>query len=231
MVTCSSHHQCTEAFLNDRHCFLEQATWTDTLLSTIVPNEIFTDRSALGIYLTVIKVKIPGLAHRVSHAVAVQDTLQLGDFETIATDLYSIRSNILTWRLRFNVALMHAVQQCGDLTNSFDKRFELLGLSLLMNIVVDRLLCSIMPNTRFLLEEEVQNLAKEFKALQDSQDYSQRVDLFLREKAEIADAAIATHAEFQQLISSGKIIESWRLQSFFKAMGRKHKETSIQKIS
>jgi hypothetical protein len=90
-----------------------------------------------------------------------------------------------------------------------------------MNIIVDRLLCSIVPNARFFLEEEVQNLAREFKALQESQKYNHRAELFLGEKVKVADAAIATHKEFQQLFNSGKTIDSWMLQNFFDAIGRR----------
>lgn len=217
----SSPSQCTEAFLNDRHCFLEQSHWIDALLSTITADSVFNDRSALAIYLTIIKVKIPGLAHRATQAVETQDSLQPADLEGIVSDLLSARSNLLRWRVRFNNALMHDTQKRTNSSTGFDKRWELLGMWLVLVMLVGRLLVAVQPQARFLLEEEVQNYALEFTALQESQEYNQRAGLFLKEKEKIACAVIATHTEFHGLLHSGKIIDAPRLQRFFNMIGRR----------
>jgi hypothetical protein len=87
--------------------------------------------------------------------------------------------------------------------------------------MVNRLLCSIVPNDRTLLEEEVQSLALELKAVQGSLEHDRRAEFFFAQKAKIADAAIATHKYFRDVLNSGKVVELWRLEKFFQALGRK----------
>lgn len=165
--------------------------------------------------------KIPGLAKRTGHAVVVQDTLEPGDFEAIAADIRVVRSAVVTWRRKFNTALIHAEERsCRD-TTDFGKRYELLAISLIINIMASRLLCSIVPNDRTLLEEEVQNLAVEFKSVQGSVEHNRRAGFYLAQKAKIVDAAIVTHADFQEAMGSGKVVEPWRLKRFYESLGRK----------
>jgi hypothetical protein len=189
--------------------------------STHIPSEIFTDRSKLGIDLMMLKPNVPELAKRTNHAVFMQETLELEDFEAIATDLRVARSGIVTWRRNFNTALLHADERTRKDVLDFGKRYELLGVSLVIHIVLSRLLCSIAPNDRSLLEEEVQNMALELKAVQGSLSHNRRAEFFFEQKAKIADAAISTHPYFEDVLHSGKIVELWRLETFFKAFGRK----------
>jgi hypothetical protein len=179
--------------------------------STNVPSETFTDRSKLGVELMMLKPKVPGLAKRTNHAVLMQDTLQPDYFEAIISDLHAARSAMVNWRRKFNTALIHA-----------DERYELLGVSLVAHIVLSRLLCSIVANERGLLEEEVQNLSLELKTMQGSLAHNRRAEFFFKQKATIGDAAIATHAYFREVVGSGKIVELWRLEKFFDAIGRKN---------
>ena len=166
-------------------------------------------------------VKIPGLARRTGHAVVVQDTLQPEDFEIIAADVRAVRSAVITWRRRFNMGLIHAEERSGPNTSDFGNRYEILAMSLIINITASRMLCSIVPNDRAILEEEVQNLAVELKAIHGSVAHNQRADFLLAQKVLIADAAIATHDEFQEVVGSGKVVEPWRLKRFCDALGRR----------
>lgn len=83
------------------------------------------------------------------------------------------------------------------------------------------MLCSIVPKERALLEEEVQNLAIELKMVEGSVDHNRRAGFFLSQKAKIADAAIDTHADFQDVVDSGRVVDSWRLKRFCESLGRK----------
>jgi hypothetical protein len=165
--------------------------------------------------------KIPGILNRTIHAVVVQDTLQPEDFKTIATDVRAVRSAIVTWRRKFNTALVHAEERSRRDTADFGNRYELLATCIIINIIASRMLSSIEPNDRALLEEEVQNLAVELKAIQGSVSHNRRAGFHLAAKAKIADAAIATHDVFQEAVGSGKVMEPWRLKVFCKSLGRK----------
>jgi transposase-like protein len=216
-----SHSQCSEALLNNEKCFLDDPSWAKVFMASSVPDETFTDRSNLGIELIMLKAKLSGLAKRTNHAVAIQDALQPQDFEAIAAELRVVRSAVVAWRRTFNTALIHTEERSRNDTMDFGKRYELLGISLVVNIILSRLLCSIVPNDRALLEEEVQNLAAEMEAVQESLEHNQRAKFFFAQKSKTADAAIATHPYFRDVLYSGKVVELWRLEKFFEAMGRK----------
>jgi hypothetical protein len=190
-------------------------------MAAAVPSETFTDRSKLGIELMMIKSKLSGLTKRANHAVVIQDSIQPEDFDALAANIRVVRSAVISWRQKFNIALIHADERSKEDTMDFGNRYELLGISLIINIVLSRLLCCIVPNDRALLEEEVQNSAGELKAVQESLEHNQRAKFFFAQKAKIADAAIATHMYFEDVLDSGKIVAPWRLEKFFQAMGRK----------
>lgn len=190
-------------------------------MAATVPNETFTDRSKLGIELMIMKSKLSGLTKRTNHAVVIQDTIQQEYFDILAADIRVVRSEVIGWRRKFNIALINAGERSKDDTMDFGKRYELLGISLVINIVLSRLLCCIVPNDRAILEEEVQNVAAELKAVQESLENNPRAKFFFAQKARIADAAIATHPYFQEVLDSGKIVAPWRLEKFFQEMGRK----------
>jgi hypothetical protein len=207
--------------LNNETCFLDDPIWTDLLKASALSDDTFGDRSRLAIEMMMIKCKVPKLTKRTNHAVLKQAALQSSDFEAIASDLRMVRSSIMSWRRTFNVALLTAENSNSKETADYAKRFELLGISLVINIVASRLLVAIVPYGRAFLEEEVQNLAMELKELQASVKTNRRTEFFLAQKAAFADAAIATHAYFDEVQHSGKIIESWRLEKFFETIGRK----------
>ncbi|KAE9374670.1 hypothetical protein N431DRAFT_372476 [Stipitochalara longipes BDJ] len=216
-----SYPICAQSLLNNEYCFLDDPTWTEVMKSAHIPSEIFTDRSKLGIDLMMLKPKISGLAKRTNHVVFMQETLEPKHFEAITADLRAARSRIVTWRRNFNTALLHADERTRKDALDFGKRYELLGVSLVIHIIVSRLLCSIAPNDRSILEEEVQNLALELKAVQGTLAHNRRAEFFFEQKATIGNAAIATHSYFEDVLDSGKIVELWRLETFFKAFGRK----------
>jgi len=189
--------------------------------STHIPSEIFTDRSKLGIDLMMLKPRVSGLAKRTNHAVFMQEELEFETLEALAADLRGSRSRIVMWRRKFNTALLNVDESTRKDALDFGKRYELLGVSLVVHILLSRLLCSISPNDRSLLEEEVQSLASELKAVQGTLANNRRAEFFFEQKAKIADAAIATHPYFADVLHSGKVVELWRLEAFFKALGRK----------
>jgi hypothetical protein len=214
--------QCTEALLANKSCFLSSSSWEPVFKSCIISTESFTDRSELGIDLLQIKAKISGIAKRTNHAVYNQTTLEPLYFETLATEIRLIRSSILSWRRKFNIALIHASSKVPQNSAAdFGKRYELLAIALIINIVTSRLLLSISPSERTILEEEVQNLAIELKAVQSSLNHNRRAEFFFAQKARIAEAAITTHTTFWDVRDSGVVVELWRLEEFFNAIGRK----------
>lgn len=174
------------------------------------------DRSPLGIRLLIILTKLPGLVKKTCHVVAVQDSLRAESFDSVAADLRELRSDITIWRREFNMALIHAKNKANP-----DKRYEFLGTCLIIQIFMSRLLGSILPTERGLLEEEAQCFAVELKHLQGSVGHHTRDKFLLTQKAKIANAAIDTHDDFAAAVGNGRIIEAWRLRKFCSSFGRK----------
>lgn len=182
--------------------------------------------------------KVPGLAKRTSHAVAMAD-LQGGhgneqDIDALTSEVHTLRSKVITWRRDFNMALIHSIDSANTNTSvgnmhSASKRYELLGASLVIHMLADRMLVSLSPPQDpggRLLEDEVQGLAAELKQAQRSVPLipgNHRAEFFLDQKAKIADAVIATHADFRRAAArgTGRVTEARVLKGFCEALGRK----------
>ncbi|KAK1238187.1 hypothetical protein MKX08_002766 [Trichoderma sp. CBMAI-0020] len=207
---------CAEALLNDQECFLDNPKWAQAIQNATSGRETFMDRSPLGIRLLILLTKLPGLVKKTCHVVAVQNTLRAEDFDSVAAGLRELRSNIAVWRREFNMALIHA----NNKTNP-DKRYEFLGTCIVIQIFTSRLLSSILPNERRLLEEEAQCFAMELKHLHESVGPRTRDKFLLTQKARIANAAIDTRDDFAATVGNGRIVEAWRLKRFCSLFGRK----------
>jgi hypothetical protein len=222
LLIVSYHHQCAESLFNNQKCFLDDPIWTQAIRNATSEQEAFTDRSPLGIRLLILLARVPGLAKKTCHVVTVQDSLQPEDFEPIAAKVRELRSDVLVWRREFNIALIHATDELkrSDNNNS-NKRYELLGISHIIQILASRMLACISPDERGLLEEEVQCVAIELKSLQGSVGHHRRAEFFLTQKARVANAAIDTHDDFAATVGNGRIVEAWRLKRFCNSLGRK----------
>jgi hypothetical protein len=177
----------------------------------------------LGISLLIILSKVPTLAKRTTHAVTFQNHFPPSHFEAIASEIRTLRTSILNWRRKFNTILINAEDRSREDTADFGKRYEVFGVSLVINILLNRMLHYVSPKERAILEEEVQNLALEIKAVQESLElkHNHRASFFLAQKSLVADAAIATHRYFLEVLDNGQIIEAWRLKKFCESLGRK----------
>lgn len=146
--------------------------------------------------------------------VTIQNTLQAEKFDSVAAEWRALRSHIAVWRREFNMALIHANDKAIP-----DKRYEFLGTCLIIQIFTSRLLGSILPNERGLLEEEAQCFSIELKQLQASVGHHTREKFLLIQKAKIATAAIDTHDDFAAAVGNGRIVEAWRLRKFCSYIG------------
>ncbi len=183
--------------------------------------------------------KIPGLARRTSHVVAAaarpDGYINEQDLSKLVAEARSLRLQAGAWRRDFNTALIHALDRTGNaasenvMSTRANKRYELLGVTLVVHILVNRMLVSLSPardQGGMLLEDEAQALAAELKQVLDSvppTGSNHRANFLLRQKAKIADAVIATHASFRSAVErvGGRFVEPWVLKGFCQTLGRK----------
>jgi hypothetical protein len=179
--------------------------------------------------------KGPGLIKRTGHAVVVADSQdgreQERDVDVLMGEVHVFRSKVIAWRSDFNMALIDALEG-ADNTSQRDmpsacKRYELLGVSLVVLMLADRMLVSLSPPQdpgARLLEDEAQASAAELKQVQrsvHSNSDNPRAEFALGQKAKIADAAIATHADFRRATErvAGRVVEASVLKRFWEALG------------
>jgi len=202
------------------------------------PHETFTDRSPLGISLMLLMAKIPGLAKRTNHTIAVaalqREIPNEQSLYDLTNELHILRNELIAWRRDLNTTLIYALDSSDDSTKErnmqgADKRYELLGVSLVIHMHASRMLVSLSPpgdRSGLLLEDEVQALATELKQIQRSvppNERNYRACFALTQKAKVADAAIATHASFRRAAvrTEGRVIDPYVLKGFCEALGRR----------
>lgn len=201
---------------------MDDPIWINVIKNAVDDREIFTDRSPLGIRLLTLMVRVPGLAKKTCYVVTMQNSLQPKDFDAVAAKVRTLRSDVAAWRRDFNMTLIHAADSSKkNSTLDTDKRYELLGVALIIQILASRMIVCISPNDRGLLEEEVQSFAIELKSLLGSVGHHRRAEFFLTQKVKIANAALGTHEDFAAAIGSDRVIEAWKLKKFDNAFGRK----------
>ena len=237
-----------EALLGNRKSPFGDAAWNKALEQATETQEIFTDRSPLAVSLMLLMAKVPGLAKRTTHAVVVtvpqeaQDEQHEQELQDLMADVDSLRARIVKWRRDFNTALIHAVGPTDNWisstgsnttlergTDDAGKRYELLGISLVVHMLAGRMLVSLSPpgdRGALLLEDEVQAVAAELGQVHrsvPSGGRNHRARFVLLQKTKIADAAVATHADFRRaaMRDDGRAVEPLVLKRFCELLGRK----------
>ncbi|VUC29127.1 unnamed protein product [Clonostachys rosea] len=224
LITAMVYPICIEALFTSQECFLDQPQWTRVLESAVITQDTFSDRSQLGVALMTFMTRIPTLARTTSHLLSSGACLQAAETQAAVASLRSLRSAIIAWRRRFNTALLNAVDACSSRTtchtnmkDETSKRYELLAISIVLHILTGRMLLCISPNERDFLEEEVQGQAAELKEVQESVSRKHgRAAFLISQKVMTADAAIATHFDFQESVGTEGLVEHWKLAKFLR---------------
>jgi hypothetical protein len=231
---------------SNESCFLDSDVWRATVRRAIDSSEDFSDRSPLGIELMLLMASTPGLARRTS---SVVDTVALqedkcnlpagleAEVRAVNSEAHSLRQKAIAWRVDFNTALIHSDPTSpGGHADHYDtrtNRYELLGIYSVVHILADRMLVSLSGpegehGAASVIEDEVQTLAAELRQTLDTVppiNSNHRANFNLRQKALVADAAIATRDEFRTAATrgrdAGRVIDRDVLKRFCVALGRR----------
>jgi hypothetical protein len=204
---------------NGTSCFLEEEKWGNALMSTI-NKDTFSPRSSIGIFLGSQMTKMPGLFRDVTHAVCQQDTLSPVAQEALICRGLELKKYLKECRARFD----ELVATEGKKATDQGARFEILGLSLTVSVIVNRLLGAVWPSSRDALEDESLEMADELMNLDDRVGSGNaKVAFYLAQKSRIMDSTVRTTGIWRDRDDSerGKIIQKWKFDAWCAAIPRK----------
>jgi hypothetical protein len=180
-----------------------------------------TERSALSVSLLKLLVSMPGIFAEVTDFVC-QNNVSDARQRDLIDKTRRFRRNLMQWKSAYDGQILK-----GDNTHSrptaHDKRVELLGTSLLLRIIAGRLLGTVSPSDRPMLEDEVFCFAKQLSVLKnEASNINSRAGFYLSQKSNVPDATLLTSALWEDTAATrGKVIEQWRFQRWCDLIPRK----------
>ena len=184
--------------LNNRQCFLEQEAWQAVFRASAVEWERFSDRSDIVVSLWTCVLCLPSLFFDVQKAVFNPHAPKATLIESLLDRIHQLRNRILQWRQRYEIARLERIERSihADIQN--DKRYEILGVCLAGNIILNRLHLSLNPFAGPEIEETIQNFANQILVLTEHCSVNNpRAGLFMAFKVVTARAVIATTEEWR----------------------------------
>ena len=173
----------TEAVIRGTDCFLAQEPWKDTLRSAVLETNTFSDCSNIILSLWLTIIDIPRLFNAVEAVVYQSPTALAATVISLLQRLTQLRIRLKVWRTSYAIlesanANQHTTRE--QLSTRFDRRCEALGLCLANQMIVNRLVLALDCNLVSSIEDETQNLAKEFTELGNmSRETNPRAFLFI----------------------------------------------------
>lgn len=185
--------QFTEATINDKRCFLEAPEWQSTLQSCVLQPDSTSDCGQISVSMWLIVTPIPGILHEIQEMICNPDVARPTAKFTFVSRLDGIRSELTAWRHEYNALLIKYPDA--------DKRLEVLGVCLGSLLITSRLLVALEPGHGQAYEDDAQDFADQIFQLElQALAINPRARLFMGFKMALANATLATKAEWQMAI-------------------------------
>ncbi|KAH8693575.1 hypothetical protein BGW36DRAFT_207431 [Talaromyces proteolyticus] len=189
----------TEAFFDNKHCFLEQGAWMYALRSSISPNEQFSDRSERVVSLYENMIFLPGLLKDCSTIIMSPDEHNGALHEALVHKVDMRRRSLLSWYRKWGRGLPPP----DDIEN---ERFSWTAdeISLWPEILVTHQACMLMCNrilvaldrTRgHILEPESQEIATQIMTIRHAPRTNIRAGSMMASLS-VAQAVLATASDW-----------------------------------
>ena len=196
----------SESIANKSPCFLEQPAWQIVLESTVLESSTFSSCSDIVISLWKRIVPIPSLFNGVQDAICGPLEASTKSVGELLSRALRLRQQLLDWRQLYDRMLAstflkyHSLEISEDGVGS-DKRFEILGVCLATQIVLNRAIVAMNPDMAEFMEYEAQQLAEQILEIEkEACKVNPRAAVFMTFKLVIANATLSTK-------------ESWLIQS------------------
>ncbi|CAK7221127.1 hypothetical protein SBRCBS47491_004421 [Sporothrix bragantina] len=177
-----------DAFLSNKACFLEEASWTELMRSVIREDPPLVHLQDLSVAIWSHIVTGPGKFKAVTDIISGPKPPHQGTRETIILYLLGDRASLVGWMERakrvpglrnedfeigdYGIMFPHLASENGDGGDHIEldrmTRLSLWGTNIMCRILKTRLLIAMAPSRFRALEEECQYLAAKVKALDEA---------------------------------------------------------------
>jgi hypothetical protein len=218
----------TEALLNGERCFLEQKPWQKVFQSLVIHDGFqISDQSEITVSLIMLKAFIPGFFVDITNIILPDTVPDFDLVHNVASRLRQQRANLLKWNIRYQEVL----KQYPDMrpgSTEYDSHCKVYATYLSCIMISSRLLAAISGFERPELEATTQKLADEMIALDlGVKSSSEQTCLFMAQTRGVAGSIKQTAADWRDGeaddygVSSGGLLEKWKLECWCTTMARK----------
>lgn len=182
-------------------------------------HDIFSDVPGIMVRTCANMARLPGLACRISAAVASDPQPSPAELGDLAASTSEVRESMRRRREEFSDIVKTITETPSPLR--LNRMFEIFGVILVTSIATSRLLSSVVPSRREMLEAEAVAFATELKLLQTGCHKNLKMSAQLSEQLTMADACLSTAGLWRESLDSGRIIERWKFDAWCNAIPRK----------
>jgi hypothetical protein len=166
---------------------------------------------------------MPGMFAKITNIVCQEENPHLeNELVPVMQTVRQFRKSLMEWSSTYDSHILthegkHKTQALDD------KLVELFGTSLLLRVIAARLLGTISPPERSILEDEALCFAKQVITLERAvSSVNKRASFYLAQKARIGNATLLTAGLWEDTQSSnGKVIEKWKFERWCALIPRK----------
>jgi len=220
--TFSNTPQVTESFLNNTPCFLEEPDWLEAVAACKAESDRFSDRSPLAVDMVVLIIGLPGAVKRVGDVIC-SDSPTTNSIASVRREVRDLRKGIRLWRNRFDTELLLNLPSAPVSASEKYKRLDALANALMFEIILARLIGSVIPSDRFVMEDEIQEHGAYIARIEEEcmkQDY--RTAFYMSQKGMIAVSLMESSPLWRLPVQRQEdLIEAWKFRQWCDSVPRR----------
>ncbi|KAB5562766.1 hypothetical protein GE09DRAFT_1109617 [Coniochaeta sp. 2T2.1] len=212
----------TESFLQNIPCFLEEPDWLKAVAACKAESDLFSDRSPLAVDMGMLIIPLPGACKRVGDVVCSENPSPEA-IEAVRREVRDLRKGIRLWRNRFDTEVLLNLPSARVSAGEKYKRLDALANALIFEIILARLMGSVVPSDRFVMEDEIQQHGAYIARIEQEcmkEDY--RTAFYMNQKRMIAMSLIESSPLWRLPVSRPEgLIEAWKFRQWCDSVPRR----------
>lgn len=160
-------------------------------------------------------VKLPGACKRVC-GVVCSNNASPEKIDKVRREVRQLRNELRLWRNRFDTELVLDVPLSAVPVSQKYKRLDALVNALVFEVILARLMGSVMVSVRFLMEDEIQQHSTYIaKIEQSSVRHDYRIAFYMTQKYTMAASLLETSHLWRAPCLSSDLIEAWKFRQWY----------------